>query len=207
MTKFNLQYRTIDILVPVMIGVAFGVAFWGYAQVYELLSPITNNFKPSQGLLTGFWCLPALLALLIVRKPGAALSAEVIAASLAALLGSSFGLSSIYSGIIQGIGFEIVYALVGFKFVNWVVVVAGSIISTTFEWIYEILVYYPEWDLVWKLTMLGFFWLSALTLLAGLGVLLVNALARAGALNQFPPGRELAKEGKVGSSSPVWIKI
>ncbi|MDO5644211.1 MAG: ECF transporter S component [Dermabacter sp.] len=187
------RYRTIDLLVPILIGVAFGVAFWGYANVYTLLGPLTAAFPPIEGLLTGFWCLPALIAMLIVRKPGAALSAEVIAACLAAILGSKFGITSLYSGVIQGIGFEIAFAATAWRSVGWPVVIAGSLMSTFFEWVYEIIFFYPEWSVTFKALLLVFFWISALTLLAGLGKFLVGALARTGAINQFPPGREWAR--------------
>lgn len=185
----RVRYRTIDLVVTVMIGVAFGVAFFGYSNVYTLVTPITTAFPPIQGLLTGFWCLPALIAMLIVRKPGAAIGAEVIAATLEALLGSHFGIGAIISGVLQGAGFEIAFACVGWASAAFPVVVAGSLMSTFFEWVYEIFSYFPDWGFGAKALLLVFFWVSALTLLAGLGTLIVRALARSGAINQFEPGR------------------
>ncbi|MDO4241609.1 MAG: ECF transporter S component [Microbacteriaceae bacterium] len=185
-----LRYRTIDLVVVVMLGVAFGVAFFGYSKIYLLLDPVTSAFKPLEGLLTGFWCMPALVALLIVRKPGAAIGAEVIAATLEALLGSHFGPAVLVAGVLQGLGFELAFLLARFAKVTWPVIVSGALLSVTFEWIFEIIAYYPQWSLEFKLAYLGFFWLSGLLLLAFLGTLLVKALAATGALNSFAPGRE-----------------
>ena len=84
------RFRTVDLLVTVVIGAAFGVAFLGYGQLYALIGPLTTAFKPSEGLLAGIWFLPAVLAALIVRKPGAALLAEMIAAVLSMLALAGF---------------------------------------------------------------------------------------------------------------------
>lgn len=196
------RYRTIDLLVIVMIGVAFGVAFAGYAMLYTVVEPLTVAFPPAVGLLTGFWCLPALLALLIVRKPGAALGAELIAAALELMLGSKFSVGALASGLIQGLGFEIVFALARFGSVALPVVIGGSLLSTFFEWLYEIAVYYPTWSFTSKALLLGCFWISALVLLAGLGLVIVKALASTGALNSFEVGREASRAKLGGSDVP-----
>lgn len=188
----RIKYRTIDLVVIVMVGVAFGVAFAGYAQLYNLTAPLTSVFPPLEGLLTGFWCLPALVAMLIVRRPGAAFGAEIIAACLEALLGSHFGVGALISGVLQGAGFEIAFALSGWASTSAAVVIGGSLLSTFFEWLYEIIAYFPSWSAGYKVMLLVFFWISALTLLAALGQAIVKALASAGALNQFPAGRDYA---------------
>ena len=80
-------WRTRDIVVAAVIGVAFGVAFvlaGGLWKALEFLGPIQNVFY-------GIWLLPALVAPLIIRKPGAALFAEMVAAGLSAVLGSAWG--------------------------------------------------------------------------------------------------------------------
>ena len=66
---------------------------------------------------------------------------------------------------------------------------AGAL-SAPLEWVYEIATYFPDWTWAWKLTYLPLMVLSGLVV-AGLGGwLLTRALARAGALNPFPPGQE-----------------
>ncbi len=187
------RYRTIDIIVTVIIGVTFGVAFMGYSILYTLIDPLSAAFKPIEGLLTGAWCLPPIVAMLVVRKPGAALGAEMIAAMLAALLGSHFGLASAVSGFLQGIGVELGFALFAYKRFGWVPTVIGSLLSVFFEWIFEMIVYYPEWDVFFKSMHLVFFLISGLVITAGLGTALVRLLAATGAINAFAPGREHAR--------------
>ncbi|CAM3976583.1 ECF transporter S component [Helcobacillus massiliensis] len=190
-------WRTIDILVTVLIGVAFGVAFMGYSLFYTAIGPVTALFRPAEGILTGIWCLPAILALLIVRKPGAALGAEMIAAILEALLGSHFGIGAVISGAAQGLGMEIGFAVFGYRRFGWAPAALGACLSVFFEWIYEIIAYFPEWDVFFKGMYLVFFLISGLVLTAGLGLLLTRLLASTGAINRFAPGREHAERTAV----------
>ena len=57
------------------------------------------------------WLVPAVLAPLIIRKPGAALFAEMVAAGVSALLGSQWGPDTLLSGFVQGAAAELVFAL------------------------------------------------------------------------------------------------
>ena len=88
----DLRWRTRDIVVAAVIGVAFGVAFFVAGGLWSAIA----GLGPAQNLFYGVWLLPAIVAPLIIRKPGAALFAEVVAASLSALLGSLWGLSLIH---------------------------------------------------------------------------------------------------------------
>ena len=54
--------------------------------------------------------MPAVLAPLIIRKPGAALFAEMVAAGVSALLGSLWGVDTLLSGFVQGAAAELVFA-------------------------------------------------------------------------------------------------
>ena len=54
--------------------------------------------------------MPAVLAPLVIRKPGAALFAEMVAAGVSALLGSQWGVDTLLSGFVQGAAAELVFA-------------------------------------------------------------------------------------------------
>lgn len=192
-----LRYRTVDLLVTVAIGVAFGVAFLGYGALYTLIGPITAAYKPSEGLLTGIWFLPALLAALVVRRPGAAILAEVIAASLEALLGSQWGMGAALSGLLQGGGVELAFLLTAYRRFAMPVAIGGGVIAAVFEWVYERYAYYPEFSTAQGMVLLVFFVLSGIVLCGILGTALVKALAATGALDAFPAGRERRDEARV----------
>ena len=70
--------------------------------------PVRRRDPGFEGLLNGFWLFAGPLAAIIVRKPGAALFAETLAAFLELTLGNQWGVGgSLIVGIIQGLGAEI----------------------------------------------------------------------------------------------------
>lgn len=188
-TRPLLKYRTIDLVVTVAIGVAFGVAFIAWGQVDSLFSAVKVAFPPLGGLLAGFWLLPALIAALIIRRPGAAVLASVIAAVLSVGLGGQWGLGAVPSGFLQGAGVEIVFALAAYRRFTLPLAAAGAVLSGAFEWVYERFVYYPEWSWGFAFAHLGFFVISSILLCAVAGWALTKALAATGALSSFPAGR------------------
>ncbi|MFB9273986.1 ECF transporter S component [Cohnella cellulosilytica] len=112
-----------DILVTIVIAVVFGI-------VYKIWGPMYDVFKPlglhAEQLSYGMWFLAGTFAFLIIRKPGAAVLAEVAAASVSALLGSEWGISTLWYGLLQGLGAEIVFAVFLYRnFSVWVASLAA----------------------------------------------------------------------------------
>ncbi|MEO2099067.1 MAG: ECF transporter S component [Brachybacterium sp.] len=187
------RYRTVDLLVTVLIGAAFGVAFLGYGQLYTLIGPLTAAFKPAEGLLAGIWFLPAVLAALLVRKPGAALLAEMVAAVLSMLLGSQWGWGTAVSGLMQGGGVELAFLLTRYRRFTLPVAVLGGVLSALLEWGWEKVAYYQEMSWAYSGTMLAFFLLSGAVLAGGLGWAASRALIATGAVDSLASGREAAR--------------
>ena len=79
---------TADVTPPVpeestaAIAVAFGVVFWAWNALWAAASPIFVAAPPAQNILYGTWLAAAVVAGLVVQKPGAALFAELVAASV-----------------------------------------------------------------------------------------------------------------------------
>ena len=65
---------------------------------------------PLKDLAYAVWLVPAVLAPLIIRKPGAALFAEMVAAGVSAILGSQWGVDTLLSGFVQGAAAELIFA-------------------------------------------------------------------------------------------------
>lgn len=191
------RYRTIDLLVTVVVGLVFGVAFLGYGQLYTLIGPLTAAFKPAEGVLAGIWFLPAMVAALIVRKPGAALLAELIAATLEMLLGGQWGWGTVLSGLIQGGGVELAFLATAYRRFGWPVAVTGGVIAAAGEWVYERFAYYPEMNWTFAFLLLVFFLVSGAVLCGLLGKALTSALVATGALDAMPVGRERAEAERV----------
>ena len=190
--KLTVRYRTIDIVTPVMIAVAFGVIFLGYGAVYSLLKPATSVYLPIEGILSGIWFLPALLAGLIVRKPGAALLSEILAASIEAALGGQWGAGTIISGVIQGLPMELcLLVVVAYRKAGPKLAMVAGALTGVAEGIYERISYYPMFR--FGDTIVYFiFMVASGALLGGLVASgIVRGLAAAGALNPFAVSREL----------------
>lgn len=103
--KHNNKWRVVDIVVAAIIAVAAGVIFWGWdvicAAPITLFEAVTPGFE---GLLNGIWLFAGPLAAIIVRKPGAALFAETLAAALELAMGNPWGIGgSLIIGICQAL--------------------------------------------------------------------------------------------------------
>ena len=181
-------WRTVDIVVAATIAVAFGVVFWAWNLVWAATALLFVAFPPLQYLIYGVWLMPAVLGALIVRKPGAALFTEVVAASTSALLGSQWGLDAVVSGLLQGGAAELVFLIARYRrFGLGTALVAGAAAAIG-AWVHDMAVYFPGTPVDLQLAMGAFMVVSAV-LVAGLGShLLARALARAGVLSQFPIG-------------------
>jgi energy-coupling factor transport system permease protein len=175
------RWRTRDIVVAAVIGVAFGVAFWAFGAVWRAVEFI----GPAQNILYGAWLMPALVAPLIIRKPGAALFAELVAAGLSALLGSSWGVDTLLSGFVQGAAAELVFAFTLYRLWSFPVLAAAGLASSAAAFIHDVVVWYPGYAadvlMVIAITMT----ISGLILLPAASIALVRALRRTGVLEGF----------------------
>jgi energy-coupling factor transport system substrate-specific component len=181
------RWRTVDILVVAAIAVAFGVVFWFWsAFVWVWLAPLGN---PWEYVISGVWVMPAVVAPLVVRKPGAAVFAEIVAASVSVLLGSQWGLDTLLSGFVQGAGAELVFAFLVYRRFGMIVAIAAGAGAGVGEALHDIPVYFATYTPELQ-AGIGLLEILSAAVVAGLGGwLLVRALHRTGALQSFPSGR------------------
>ena len=83
------------------------------------------------------WLIPAVLAPLIIRKPGAALFAEMVAAGVSALFGSAWGVDTLLSGFVQGAAAELVFAFTRYRLWTFPVLAIAAIGSAAAAWIHD----------------------------------------------------------------------
>ena len=190
--KRNLNWRVVDIVVASVLGVACGFVFLGWNAVgyawFQAMDAITPGLG---GFATGIWLIGGVLGGLIIRKPGAAIYVEVLAATVSAVLGSQWGIETLYSGLAQGIGVEIVLAIFLYrKFGLGVSVLAGMAAG----WGAFILELFLSGNLArsfeFQMIYLGTLTISGAIFAGALGYFVVKALAKTGALDRFVAGRE-----------------
>jgi energy-coupling factor transport system permease protein len=187
------RWRTVDIVVAAVLGVAFGVVFWAWNLVSEVASTPLDFFPPIKGLLNGVFLMPGVVAGLLVRKPGAAVFASTLAAAVSLLLGSPYGGIIVVYGLVQGLGGELGFLLTRYRTFGWGTALLAAVTAGLSTAILDLSLYYPvsgEYPL-WAFTLpyTAFTVLSSVLLAGVLGLLLVRALARTGALSSFAAGR------------------
>jgi energy-coupling factor transport system substrate-specific component len=183
------SWRTVDIVVTAAIAVAFGVVFWAWNALWAAASPAFLAVPPAQNILYGTWLAAGVVAGLVVQKPGAALFAELVAASVSLILGSQWGLDAALSGLFQGAGAELAFAL--FRYRRWDIAAAlfAAALSAVGAWLHDTPLYYAALPHIDQLVIGAFMLVSAL-IIAGVGSWwLTRALVRTGVLAQFPSGR------------------
>jgi len=180
------RWRTRDIVVTAVIGVAFGVVFWAWGLVW---APIEAALGPGRFLFYAVWLIPAVLAPLIVRKPGAALFAEMLAAAVSTLIGSQWGPDTLLSGFVQGAAAELVFAFTFYRAWSFPVLALAAVASAAAAWIHDWVLYFPEVEVTTMLAFGAMMAVSAVVIVAGGSVFLVRALREAGVLEGFPGGQ------------------
>ncbi|HEX3264473.1 MAG TPA: ECF transporter S component [Candidatus Limnocylindrales bacterium] len=172
-------WRTRDILLAAIIGVVFGVVFAIWNGIYGGLDSLT---KPLADSLYGMWLVPAILAPLLIRKPGAAIFAEMVAAGLSAFLGSQWGPDTLLSGFVQGAAAELVFAMTGYQRWSLPVLSVAAIASALGAFVHDWAIYYSDVATDVQLLRLGLMAVSAVVFAAFGSVAIQRSLDRSGVL-------------------------
>ena len=179
------SWSTRDILVAAVIGVTFGVVFWAWGLAWAAFEPLNVVFPVLRDLLYAVWLVPAVLAPLIIRKPGAAVFAELVAAGVSALLGSTWGVDTLLSGFVQGAAAELVFAFTLYRVWSFPILAIAAVASAAAAWIHDWVLYYADFSLDLQLIRGVFMAISAIVFVAGGSVLLARSLRKAGVLDGF----------------------
>jgi energy-coupling factor transport system substrate-specific component len=182
------HWRTVDIVVTAVLGAAFGVIFWAWNTLWE---GAANAIPlPGRAVLYGVWLVPAVLGPLVIRKPGAGIFCEVVAATVATFFGSPWGLVTLLYGVLQGLAGEFGFALTAYRSWRWPTALVGGVLAGGAAALLDIVLYYPDTSAGWK-TAYAALVIASSAVIAGLGSLaLTKSLAQTGALDPFPSGRE-----------------
>ncbi|MBW4093991.1 MAG: ECF transporter S component [Acidobacteria bacterium] len=188
-TAAKSSWRVVDIVVASVVAVAVGVIFWAWSAGYAGIAILAETFPPIAGLYGGGWLIAGVLGGLIIRKPGAALYCELLAAVVEALLGSSFGFTVLLSGLAQGLGAELAFALFRYRRFSLSVAVLSGALAGVGMGINDNLTYNVTWDFGFKLLYLIFGAISGAVIAGVLSWLAVRGLGKTGALTRLASRR------------------
>ena len=188
------RWRVVDIVVASVVGVALGVVYFAWDFAYNGLEAPLKALLPGASAFTeGVWLVGAVLGGLLIRKPGAAVYVELLAATVEALVGGQWGLLTLVSGVLQGLGAEVVFLLLGYRFfrlpVAWLAGAgAGAALAA-----FELHVYYPGSSALYVTVFSVSAVLGGAVLAGTLGWLAVRSLAGTGAISRFAAGRDTGR--------------
>lgn len=182
------RWRIVDIVVASVLGVAGGLVFsaWnaGSAPLREAMVP------PVSAIVVGVWLFPAVLGALIVRRPGAAVYTELVAAVLSALVGNEWGFATVWYGLVEGLGAEVVFALLLYRRYGLPAALLAGAGAGVAVGLLDSLIYYPE--VLGPAGRLAYVAIAVVSgvVIAGAGSwALTRALARTGTLAPLASGR------------------
>lgn len=194
-SKPNFKWRVVDIAVASVIGVASALIYWLVAIVTAAPWGVLEAVVPGlAGLFNGLWLFAAPLAAAIVRKPGAAIYAEVVAGVLEALLGNQWGgLDTFSIALVQGVTAEIAFLIFAYRKWNIGTMLLSGALSGVGCWAYSFFTHLQAIDIAGSY---GVVYLITTVvsgaLVAGLLMwFLYLGIAKTGALDKFASGREV----------------
>lgn len=184
-----MKWKLKDILMIAVCAVLFGVIFLGatYAggALYGVLLPLgmpSLGYEPFYGL----YFMAVAFAIYVIRKPGVGIVAEILGAVIETLMGNFFGPIIILSGFVQGAGFELIFALTGYKKFDTKTMILAAVICSCVTLVYNLIVSgYNLIAIPVLALMLAVRIVSAIVIDALVTPKLANGLAKAGVLNGY----------------------
>lgn len=104
-----------DVLLIALLAVVLGVVYFGAGYISNAFVPFVGPI--AHEVIYGIWFVAGPMALYILRKPGTAIVAELLAALIEVLIGSIYGPSVLVIGTLQGLGSELGFTL--FRYHNY----------------------------------------------------------------------------------------
>lgn len=189
-----------DVILMAILGVVFSAVYLAVFQLGLTLSAtLTASGLSAFGfeIIYGVWFMAATLAAYIIQKPGAAMITEVLASAIELLMGNSGGVTVVLTGLIQGAGAELVFALFRYKKWDLTSMSLSAMCAATFIFCYEL--YYLNYIALAPSLLIAQLLVRFVSAAVFSGVvckLAADGLARTGVLKSYALGAKIST-GKV----------
>lgn len=190
------SWKLKEVVLMSVFAVVFAVVYLLFVQVGNIwagvIGPIAYEW------MFGIWFIVSIISAYIIRKPGAALLSETMAAMIEVMIGNAVGPRLILSGLVQGLGAEAAFAATGYKRYDWWVLCLAGVGSAVFSFAYGFLVSgYAALDPSLLALMFTLRVISG-AVIAGLGgKYLSDGLLATGALRGYAISRDIGKNHKI----------
>jgi len=182
-------WNTRDAVLVAVLAVVFGFLYMQWVAVWVAAASVGAQI--GQEALFGFWLIAGLLASYIIRRPGAALVGEFLAALAEVLFGAAAGTPLLVTGIMQGLGAELVFAARRYRDYSLLTMVLagaiGMLVALPWNW-YRLGYFQLNPGLMVVLLVVRL--LSGAIISGGGAKVIGDALATTGVLSNFAIGRE-----------------
>jgi len=182
-----------DVILCSLLGTLFAVIC--LSTVLSLIGPVGPLFAAvGLGHLAfefafGIFLFSAIFAPYIMQKPGVATVVGLLTGFIQVLLASPFASTVWLSGLVQGFGVEVGFAIFGYKKWNFISIFTASTTAMTasfiLAWQREL---FADYTFGMLMTRIIIRWASAVLISAILGKFLADRLAKAGVLKSYPLG-------------------
>jgi energy-coupling factor transport system substrate-specific component len=178
-------WKTHEVILTANLALVFGLLFLGWGFIWDLARPLGTLLPGLRDLVYGFWFVAAVLAAYIIRKPGAAIAAETLAALAEFMAGGEWGLTLVLSGLVQGAMAELVFAATDYRTYNLRTLALAGAAAGVGSLVVDFLFWYSGLELSVLAVMLGARLISGALLAGWLSKSIGDRLRRAGALGSF----------------------
>ena len=201
MTK---HWKLKEIVLMSILGVVFGIIYLAFFLVGQ---GIRNMLAPfglapfGYEIIFGIWFIVSILAAYIIRKPGVAFTAELIAGVTEVLLGTAAGPGLILAAAIQGLGAEFAFAITKWKDYRLRILILSGVFAAIFSFTWNL---FSSGNIALApallIAMLTVRIISGALLAGVLGKWLSDQLAKTGVLRGYALGKELQKKREKGAA-------
>ena len=189
------EWKLKDVLMIAICAVLFGAVYLGvtYAGgfLYGILAPAglgSLGYEPFYGI----YFMAGAFGVSVMRKPGTGLISEMLAAIIECPMGNFFGPIIILSGLVQGLGFELVIAAKRYRKFDRATMIQASIVCSVMTMGYNLVISGYSKIAVPVLCLMLFVRLISAILVDGIAVpILGDRLAKAGVLRGYAVGSDM----------------
>ncbi|MFC4353787.1 ECF transporter S component [Chryseomicrobium palamuruense] len=183
------KWKLKEVVLMSLLAVVFGIIYLVFVHIgniwSSLIGPIAYEW------IFGVWFLVSIVAMAIIRKPGAALISEVMAATIEVLIGNALGPRLILVGLVQGLGAEAAFAATRYRRFDLPVYILAGVLAAIFSFVYGYLLGgFAALSPWYVLLMLGIRILSGAVIAGYGGHLIVNGLYATGSLRGYAIARQ-----------------